>query len=279
MPTSTNSARSSAQVGTLAGFGQAPLGTGVRIAHLKPSARLPGLSIQVVIARHLAVWRNWAEGTEAPDVRPARAAASTTPSRAMTEADRGFEAFVREYQDMVFATAVRLLGNPVEAEDVAQTFVFMKSFERFGGSRPRPGRGRMAEDGGRRHVPRPFCIPIPRTLAVLQRAGGHGRRVSDAGHETTRRAWPPNRSPAIDVEQADQAGASRTGALRRLPMISVCRSCSFTSRTRATSRLPRRVGVSIGKVKTDIHRGREKLQIRIAGTPCIQMNRTTSIEH
>ena len=36
----------------------------------------------------------------------------------MTDADR-FEAFVREYQDMVFATAVRLLGREDEAEDVA----------------------------------------------------------------------------------------------------------------------------------------------------------------
>ena len=48
----------------------------------------------------------------------------------MTDADR-FEAFVHEFEDMVFATAVRLLGNPAEAEDVAQT-AFMKAFERFG---------------------------------------------------------------------------------------------------------------------------------------------------
>ena len=41
-----------------------------------------------------------------------------------------FEAFVREYQDMVFATAVRLLANPADAEDVAQT-VFLKAYERF----------------------------------------------------------------------------------------------------------------------------------------------------
>src|ERR671911_116731 len=54
----------------------------------------------------------------------------------MTDAHQ-FEAFVRAYQDMVFATAVRLLGNPAEAEDVAQT-VFLKAFERFGeiGSSP-----------------------------------------------------------------------------------------------------------------------------------------------
>ena len=47
----------------------------------------------------------------------------------MTEAAR-FEAFVREYQDMVFATSVRLLGNPADAEDVAQT-VFLRAYERF----------------------------------------------------------------------------------------------------------------------------------------------------
>ena len=42
-----------------------------------------------------------------------------------------FEAFVRRYQDMVYGTAVRLLGSPAEAEDVAQT-VFLKAFQRFG---------------------------------------------------------------------------------------------------------------------------------------------------
>jgi RNA polymerase sigma-70 factor (ECF subfamily) len=47
----------------------------------------------------------------------------------MTDADQ-FEAFVRTYQDMVFATAARLLGSRLEAEDVAQT-VFLRAFQRF----------------------------------------------------------------------------------------------------------------------------------------------------
>ena len=47
----------------------------------------------------------------------------------MSDAAR-FEAFVREYQDMVFATAVRLLGRESDAEDVAQT-VFLRAYERF----------------------------------------------------------------------------------------------------------------------------------------------------
>jgi hypothetical protein len=41
----------------------------------------------------------------------------------MTDADR-FEAFVREYQDMVFATALRLLGNSAVAEVVGE-YVFL----------------------------------------------------------------------------------------------------------------------------------------------------------
>ena len=47
----------------------------------------------------------------------------------MTDVTSGtpFEAFVREYQDMVFATAVRLLGREADAEDAAQT-VFMRAF-------------------------------------------------------------------------------------------------------------------------------------------------------
>src|SRR5436189_6372442 len=52
-----------------------------------------------------------------------------------------FEAFVRRYQDMVYGTAVRLLGSPAEAEDVAQT-VFLKAFQRFdevGASPSAPG--------------------------------------------------------------------------------------------------------------------------------------------
>ena len=57
----------------------------------------------------------------------------------MTGADE-FEAFVRRYEDMVYATAVRLLGNHAEAEDVAQT-VFLKAFERFDGLAASPSAG------------------------------------------------------------------------------------------------------------------------------------------
>src|SRR4051794_4367362 len=40
-----------------------------------------------------------------------------------------FEAFVREHQDMVYTTALRLLGREAEAEDMAQE-AFVKAYER-----------------------------------------------------------------------------------------------------------------------------------------------------
>jgi len=60
----------------------------------------------------------------------------------MTGGADPFEAFVRRYQDMVFATAVRLLGNPADAEDVAQT-VFLRAFQRFDTIGPSPGAAGM----------------------------------------------------------------------------------------------------------------------------------------
>ena len=53
----------------------------------------------------------------------------------MADAAR-FEAFVREFEDMVYATAVRLVGNPSDAEDVAQT-VFLKVVEQLDDYDPR----------------------------------------------------------------------------------------------------------------------------------------------
>src|SRR6516162_3033882 len=54
----------------------------------------------------------------------------------MTEAEQ-FEVFMRNYQNMVFSTAMRLLANPAEAEDVSQE-VFLRAYERFAQLRESP---------------------------------------------------------------------------------------------------------------------------------------------
>jgi RNA polymerase sigma-70 factor (ECF subfamily) len=47
----------------------------------------------------------------------------------MPDAER-FEAFLRAHQNKVYATAVRLVGRPSDAEDIAQT-TFLRAWERF----------------------------------------------------------------------------------------------------------------------------------------------------
>ncbi len=44
---------------------------------------------------------------------------------------------MRNYQNMVFSTAMRLVANQAEAEDIAQE-VFLKAYERFGDLRESP---------------------------------------------------------------------------------------------------------------------------------------------
>ena len=41
-----------------------------------------------------------------------------------------FEVFVKNYQDMVYTTAIRLVANPADAEDISQQ-VFLKAYDHF----------------------------------------------------------------------------------------------------------------------------------------------------
>src|SRR5690606_20057467 len=51
-----------------------------------------------------------------------------------------FTTFMRNYQDMVFSTAVRLVGNEAQAEDISQE-VFLKAYEHFDNLQSSPTAG------------------------------------------------------------------------------------------------------------------------------------------
>src|SRR5208282_6225512 len=57
----------------------------------------------------------------------------------MTNAQQ-FETFMRNHQNMVFSTAMRLLARQTDAEDVAQE-VFLRAYERFDQLRDSPAAG------------------------------------------------------------------------------------------------------------------------------------------
>lgn len=169
----------------------------------------------------------------------------------MTDA-RAFEAFLLEYQDMVYATAVRLLGNAAEAEDVAQT-VFMKAFERFEEIGTSP-----AAPGWLKTVTTNAC------LNHLSRYRNRWRFFSELGREDSdsvdSRTSGPDPGPWTLDSGHSPAERALDRALANLPPHQRVPIVLFHFDDLSYQEIAERLGVSLGKVKTDIHRGREALR-------------------
>jgi RNA polymerase sigma-70 factor, ECF subfamily len=176
----------------------------------------------------------------------------------MTGAD-SFEAFVRKHQDLVFTAAVRLLGSRTEAEDVAQT-VFLRAFQRFAEIRDSP-----AAAGWLRIVTRNVC------LNHLSRYRSRWRFFSELPaaelpqDDRDRDAESEFPSPASLAETVEQADLQRhlEDALRQLPPQQRIPLVLFHLEDMSYQEVANALGVSLAKVKTDIHRGREALRKRL----------------
>ncbi len=168
----------------------------------------------------------------------------------MTDIDR-FEAFVREFQDVVFATAVRLLGGAAEAEDVAQT-VFLRAFERFdeiGGS-PRAA-------GWLKTVTTNLCLNyLSRYRSRWQFFSELESRDSARGLEATLAAVTSVDRGLDEAERQERVER----ALRALPDHQRVPLVLFHFEDMSYDEIATALRVSVGKVKTDIHRGREALR-------------------
>lgn len=176
----------------------------------------------------------------------------------MTDA-RAFEAFLLEYQDMVYATAVRLLGNPVEAEDVAQT-VFLKAFERFdqiGSSATAPGWLKT--------------VTTNECLNHLSRYRNRWRFFSELGRDGSPDFGPDGlqdpgqwQAPGFATGESGPETRALDQALMNLPPHQRVPIVLFHFDDLSYQEIAQRLGVSVGKVKTDIHRGREALRAALA---------------
>ena len=176
----------------------------------------------------------------------------------MTGADP-FEAFVRRHQDLVFTAAARLLGSTTEAEDVAQT-VFLRAFQRFAEIGDSPDAAAWL-----RTVTRNIC------LNHLTRYRSRWRlfselRSPDAAQQD-RNPEPELASPGSLAETIEQADLQRhlEDALRQLPAHQRVPLVLLRLEGMSYQEVADALGVSLGKVKTDIHRGREALRKRLKG--------------
>jgi RNA polymerase sigma-70 factor (ECF subfamily) len=173
----------------------------------------------------------------------------------MTDAQE-FEAFMRNYQDMVFSTALRLLANPAEAEDVAQE-VFLKAYQRFAQLRQSKTAG-----GWLKTVATNLC------LNHLTRYRSRWSFFSDLlarGREDSDDA--EIEFPASDDVEAELARSERRElverALHSLPTAQRVPLVLYHMEDLQYDEIATKLGVSMAKVKTDIFRGREALRRKL----------------
>ena len=162
---------------------------------------------------------------------------------------------MRDYQNMVFTTAYRLLADEAEAQDIAQE-VFLKAYERFNelGESPTVG-------GWLKTVTRNMCLTHLTRHRSRWRLFSElfGDRDDDSGGEPyeERFAAPDTLIPAL--ETADQR-AMLAEALDRLPQDQRVPLVLYHIEEMSYKEIAQSLKISLAKVKVDIHRGRQALR-------------------
>lgn len=174
----------------------------------------------------------------------------------MTETEQ-FEAFMMAYQDMVFSTAMRLLGNEAEAQDIAQE-VFLKAYDRFSELSKSPTVG-----GWLKTVTRNLC------LNHLGRYRARWRFFSEMTPEGEEDSAPLDWAGATDVQQEVSDVDRRAWlerCLQKLPPTQRVPLVLYHFEDMSYEEISAELGISLAKVKTDIFRARDALRkvLRIA---------------
>ena len=162
-----------------------------------------------------------------------------------------FEVFMRNYQDMVYSTAVRLLGNETDAQDIAQT-VFIKAYDFFGSLAQSKTAG-----GWLKTVTTNLCLNHLTRYRARWRFFSELRRDEDAPDFLESVPAPDTTTPGLD-ESDDRRLLE--AALHKLPEAQRVPLVLYHFEDLDYEEIARRLGISLSKVKTDIHRGRLSLK-------------------
>jgi len=152
---------------------------------------------------------------------------------------------------MVFATAVRLLGSAADAEDAAQT-VFLRAFQRYDEVVTSP-----AAAGWLKTTTRNVCL---NHLARYRSRWRLFSELAEEGRPDYADGLAADLLPIVErLEHADMAAALEQ-AVRGLPDHQRVPLVLFHFDGASYQEIADTLGVSLAKVKTDIHRGRETLR-------------------
>jgi RNA polymerase sigma-70 factor (ECF subfamily) len=173
----------------------------------------------------------------------------TTESGMTPPAD--FTTFMRNYQDMVYSTAVRLLSNEAQAEDISQE-VFLKAFERWDDLKTSPAAGGWLK-----------TVATNMSINHLQRYRKRWKFFSEFRRDDAAEDQPEVEFAAPDeffsgVDQAERR-AWVEQALEKLPEHQRVPLVLYHFEDRPYEDIAKQLGISLAKVKTDILRGRTAL--------------------
>ena len=172
------------------------------------------------------------------------------PTREMT-APTDFTTFMRNYQDMVYSTAVRLIGNETQAEDIAQE-VFIKAHEHFDNLSTSPTAG-----GWLKTVATNLSINhIQRYKKRWSFFSDLVHRDDEGGEKEVEFAAPDNFFSGVDTAERRE-WIER--ALQQLPEHQRVPLVLYHFEDLPYEDIARKMRISLSKVKTDILRGREAL--------------------
>jgi RNA polymerase sigma-70 factor (ECF subfamily) len=173
----------------------------------------------------------------------------------MTNADQ-FEAFMKCHQNMVFSTAMRLLANHAEAEDVTQE-VFIKAYERFDQLGDSP-----TACGWLKTVATNMSLNhLTRYRSRWSFFSELFRSRGDESEEMEIEFAAPGNIEE-DLAQTDRRELVEC-ALQKLPAAQRVPLVLYHLEGLSYEEIAGKLGVSLGKVKTDIFRGREALRKRL----------------
>jgi RNA polymerase sigma-70 factor (ECF subfamily) len=167
-----------------------------------------------------------------------------------------FAAFMRNYQDMVFTTAARLLADDAQAEDVSQE-VFVKAHRHFGMLAASPTAG-----GWLKTVTTHLCL---NHLSRYRRRWSFFSELR-AGRDEDEGAEREFAAPDTFFEGMDAAERRQRveRALARLPENQRVPLVLYHFEELPYEDIARRLRISLAKTKTDIHRGRLALAKSLA---------------
>lgn len=162
---------------------------------------------------------------------------------------------MRNYQNMVFSTALRLVANRAEAEDIAQE-VFLKAFERFEELRQSPTAGGWLK-----------TVATNMSLNHLSRYRSRWSFFSEmfsGGAEDDEKEveFAAPHDPEEELARADRRALVEQ-ALQKLPPAQRVPLVLYHLEELSYEEIAAKLDVSLGKVKTDIFRGREALRKKL----------------